>query len=58
MMAPNMGPGPQLPPLGYQNAGSGQQSQYAQQQSDGAPQYGYSQGYPQSPYGQVQYQQR
>lgn len=68
MMQPQMG-GPQLPPIGYQPAASGQQSaQYAQpQQVDGAPQYASSgqmygaQGYPQSPYGQgglQAYQQR
>ncbi|KAK1819652.1 hypothetical protein LTR12_005966 [Friedmanniomyces endolithicus] len=54
MMPPQMGAGPQLPPIGYQHPSQ-------PQQVDGAPQYGYgAQGYPQSPYAQggLQYQQR
>lgn len=68
MMPPQMGGGPQLPPIGYQPAGGQAPGQYAQAQSvDGAQQYGGSsqmygaQGYPQSPYGAqggIQYQQR
>ncbi|KAK4542584.1 hypothetical protein LTR36_006632 [Oleoguttula mirabilis] len=67
MMPPQMGGGPQLPPIGYQPAGSQGPAQYQQpQQVDGAQQYGSNgqmygpQSYPQSPYAQggLQYQQR
>lgn len=66
MMHPQMG-GPQLPPIGYQQAAGQAPGHYPHpQQVDGAPQYAASnqmygaQGYPQSPYAQggMQYQQR
>lgn len=67
MMAPQMGGGPQLPPIGYQPAAGQAPANYSQQQQvDGAQQYAGNsqmygaQGYPQSPYGQggIAYQQQ